>query len=372
MEDRLWSISEVNEIVRYLIETAPFLENLQIQGEISNFTRQQQSGHWYFTLKDDQSQLACVCFKGQQAHCLLPKNGDKVAVKGSLTVYKARGQYQLQVHELKHTGMGDLMIAFELLKQKLTLEGLFDAQNKRPIPFLPQKVGIVTSATGAAIQDMLKTLQTRFPAGHVVISPALVQGLGAAESMIAALERLKKDSAVQVVIVGRGGGSIEDLWAFNNENLIRYLAQYPIPIISAVGHETDFTLCDFVADVRAATPTAAAQMVYPSQQELLAWLEEQTIVWKKLMLRQLAEQSRLVDDLSNGLRREMTYKFNQTKQELLLVQANLHKYDVLATLKRGFSITTLKGKPLLSNKGLEKGQVVQTRLADGSFDASII
>ncbi|MCR4430713.1 MAG: exodeoxyribonuclease VII large subunit [Tepidanaerobacteraceae bacterium] len=248
-----------------MIESNDLLQKIYIRGEISNF-KHHISGHMYFTLKDEKSQIRCIMFKS--SNILLgftPENGIKVIAFGRISVFDKTGEYQLYVEDMEPDGIGELHVAFEKLKNKLEKEGLFDAERKRPIPFMPHKIGLVTSLTGAAVRDMLTVIRRRFPSANIVIAPTLVQGKDAANSICSAISDLNNIEGVEVIIVARGGGSIEELWAFNEEKVARSIYGSKIPIISAVGHETDFTIADFVADKRAPTPSAAGEMVVPER-----------------------------------------------------------------------------------------------------------
>ncbi|KAB2909806.1 MAG: exodeoxyribonuclease VII large subunit [Ignavibacteriales bacterium] len=245
-----------------------------VVGEVSNFVAH-SSGHWYFTLKDATAAIACTMWRGNnQRVSFTPRNGMQIIVTGDISVYPPRGNYQLDVQVMKNVGVGDLQIAFELLKEKLNKEGLFDQAKKRPIPNAPGKVGVVTSPTGAAWQDIISVAKRRFPLVELVLAPARVQGEGAAESIAGAIDELNKFDDIEVLIVGRGGGSLEDLWAFNEEVTARAIARSKIPVVSAVGHEIDFSISDFVADLRAATPTAAMELVTPDGNKVFAFLDD--------------------------------------------------------------------------------------------------
>lgn len=264
---RLFTVSELNTAVRDLLDRE--FTDIRVAGEISG-CRAAASGHYYFTLKDEQSQLKCVCFRGTARFLKVkPRDGLAVLARGRLDVYEARGEYQLLVEALEPQGYGALQLAFEQLKAKLGAEGLFAAERKRALPKLPRRIGIVTSPTGAVIQDMVHVLSRRFPGVHIRLYPALVQGEGSVEAVCQGIEYFGQSGWPEVLIVGRGGGSLEDLWTFNEEAVARAIAASPIPVVSAVGHETDFTIADFVADLRAPTPSAAAEMVVPTRQELL-------------------------------------------------------------------------------------------------------
>ena len=264
-ERRVWKVSELTECLGELLERA--FHDIWIEGEVSN-CRPAPSGHIYFTLKDSRSQIRCVCFR-EQARTLKfrPEDGLHITVRGSLGVYEVRGEYQVYVTHIEPVGLGALQLAFEQLKKKLQDEGLFDEARKKPLPLLPRCIGVVTSPTGAAIRDILRVLKRRFPNVHVQLYPAKVQGEGAAADIVAGLRHFNRAKFADVVIVARGGGSLEDLWAFNEETVARAIAASTVPVISGVGHETDFTIADFVADLRAPTPSAAAEIVVRSRQE---------------------------------------------------------------------------------------------------------
>ncbi len=293
-ERRIYRVSEISRLIREKLE-AEFAD-VWVEGEVSN-CRAAPSGHLYFTLKDEAAQLRCICFR-QQARYLRfrPEDGLQVTARGRISVYEARGEYQLYVEVLEPRGLGALQVAFEQLKKKLAAEGLFDAARKKPLPRLPRRIGIITSPRGAAVQDMIRILRRRHENLHLMIYPVRVQGEGAAEEMAGALRFFNlpppRGIPVDVLILARGGGSLEDLWAFNEESLARAIAASAIPVISAVGHETDFTIADFVADLRAPTPSAAAEMVIETQeqlqQEVSAWEErlERAARYHLLLLRQ--------------------------------------------------------------------------------------
>lgn len=265
-ERKIYTVSELTDRIRVLLERE--FPSVWIQGEISNF-HPAPSGHVYFTLKDDTAQIRCVMFKLQRRFLKFrPEDGLSVIAWGRISVYNMRGEYQLILDTMEPAGLGSLMLAFEQLKKKLTAEGLFVEENKRPIPPMPKRIGLVTSPRGAAVRDMIRICKRRFPGTHILVSPASVQGDRAPGEIVAAIDRLCNAGDVDVIIVGRGGGSIEDLWAFNDETVVRAVAGCRIPIVSAVGHETDVTLTDFAADLRASTPSAAAEMIVPDKRDL--------------------------------------------------------------------------------------------------------
>ena len=266
-ERRIYSLRELSDAIRGTLERG--FANIWISGEISG-TKLVPSGHCYFTLKDKEAQLRCVCFRASLRYLRFkPKDGLEILARGRVDVFEARGEYQLLVDLIEPQGHGALQFAFEQLKQKLAAEGLFETARKRPIPKLPRRIGLITSPTGAVIRDMLQILERRFPGLHLRLYPVLVQGEGSVEAVCKALEYFSTDGWAQVVILARGGGSLEDLWTFNEESVARAIARSAAPVISAVGHETDFTIADFVADLRAPTPSAAAELVICTRQELL-------------------------------------------------------------------------------------------------------
>src|SRR5271167_2368536 len=264
-ERRTWKVSELTTRIRELLEGT--LPDISVEGEVSN-CRAAQSGHYYFTLKDARAQIRCVCFRDQMRGIKCkPEDGLHITVRGSLSVYDARGEYQIYVTQIDPVGLGALQLAFEQLKKRLLEEGLFDQARKKPLPLMPRCIGIVTSPTGAAIRDILRVLKRRFAGAHVQLYPVKVQGDGAANEIAAALAHFSRTKFAEVVILARGGGSLEDLWAFNEEIVARAIAACEIAVISGVGHEIDFTIADFVADLRAPTPSAAAEIVVRSRQE---------------------------------------------------------------------------------------------------------
>jgi exodeoxyribonuclease VII large subunit len=283
-KEKVWTVSQLTRQIRQVLEGS--LGALAVEGEVSNF-RAAASGHLYFNLKDRDAQIRCVMFRAAaQSLKFQVEDGLHVVVRGRLTVYEQRGEYQLQVVLLEPKGAGALQLAFEQLKRKLEAEGLFAAERKRPIPFLPRRVGIVTSPHGAAIRDMITVIGRRFPGMPILICPATVQGdqaAGEIAASIATLNRLARREQIDVIIVGRGGGSVEDLWAFNEEPVARAIFASKVPIVSAVGHETDFTIADFVADLRAPTPSAAAELVVPNRIDLLVTVRE----WRRRLFRRL-------------------------------------------------------------------------------------
>ena len=271
-ERKILSVSELTSRISNVLSTQ--FANLWVEGEVSNY-RPAQSGHLYFTLKDAKAQVRCVCFRTQAMRLKFkPEDGLKLIVRGSISVYEPRGEYQIYVEHIEPSGVGALQLAFEQLKKRLEAEGLFDASRKKPLPMLPGRIGVVTSPRGAAVRDIIRILRRRFPNLHLIVYPVRVQGDGAAAEIVTALKYFDRKQSVDVILLARGGGSIEDLWSFNEESVARAISACTIPIVSGVGHETDFTIADFVADVRASTPSAAAEIVVKSRQEFQRHLVE--------------------------------------------------------------------------------------------------
>ena len=273
------TVRQLNLFVRSLLDGEPRLSDVAVIGEISNFKNHYSSGHWYFTLKDNDATVRCVMFKGNaQKVKFAPSDGMQVILRARASVYEKDGQFQLYAEEMLPAGDGGIALAFEQIKQKLASEGLFDEQNKRKLPAFPNRIAVVTSDTGAAVRDIINVITRRYPLCDIMLCPVAVQGEQAVPDMLDALERIYSLSSVDLIIIGRGGGSVEDLWAFNSEALARKIYESPIPVISAVGHETDFTICDFVSDLRAPTPSAAAELAVPDFKDLKSVLNDITML----------------------------------------------------------------------------------------------
>ena len=386
---KVLSVSDVNAMVRNTLESS--FGELWVEGEISNYTRA-ASGHLYFSLKDERSQVRAVMFRGRAGTLRFePENGMKVLARAALTVYEPRGEYQLNAMMLEPAGVGALQIAFEQLKKKLEAEGLFDAARKRPLPALPRRLGIVTSPSGAAIRDVLSVLLRRHPNIEVTIYPALVQGKEAPAQIVAGIEALDRMGRFDALLVTRGGGSMEDLWAFNDERVARAIAACGTPVISAVGHEVDFTIADFVADLRAPTPSAAAELVVGRKDDLLravAQLRDRLAKATAGRLRNLRERlrasspgrlaaslrslyqttSQRADDLGRRLVRAEGAAVESRRAALAGVAASLDALSPMRALERGYGIATLRGSdvPLRSTKGIAAGDSIDLRLSDGT------
>lgn len=353
---KVYSVQEITRIFRDLLESEPRLQDLWIEGEISNLSRP-SSGHIYFTLKDDNSQIRCAIFRFAASRLKFsPKNGDAVRLHGKLSIYDVRSEYQIIADWAEPAGIGALQLAFERLKEKLAAEGLFDAARKKPLPRFPEKIGIVTSATGAAIRDMLRMLQKRYPIVKVLLFPTLVQGQDAAVEIAHAIGCMNRLSDVDLLIVGRGGGSIEDLWAFNEEIVACAIFQSRIPIVSAIGHETDFTIADFVADQRAPTPSAAIELIVPDGQELQGRMADYesrlkrsiTVRIESAQARLLAAKNRIspvrqvdrlnrqqqmIDQFELRSQRAMTQRHGHSRQQLHALKTKLLHLNPLSQIQ---------------------------------------
>ncbi|MBA4304815.1 MAG: exodeoxyribonuclease VII large subunit [Sphingobacteriaceae bacterium] len=363
-----YSVSQLNQVVKALLESAPFLQRIEVKGEISNLTRH-SSGHYYFSLKDENSQVSCVLFRtAAQALLFEPMAGDQVVATADITVYAPRGNYQLQVSKLEKEGMGSLFQRFLELKKKLEVEGLFADKHKKAIPRFPKTIGVVSSPTGAVIRDILNTLNRRFPASKVLLAPSKVQGEDAVPSLLQALAALERQSDVDVVIVARGGGSMEDLWCFNNEALVRAIFAMRKPVIAAIGHETDFTLCDFVADKRAPTPTAAAELVSADQNEIQQWLDEQQLQIAYSLSGQVNWMEEQLTQHRTDMLRQLQQQLRLKGEELKGLEGRLAALDYRSVLDRGFSIT-LKGKEVVKSVAqVTAGETLSTVVKDGAFE----
>jgi len=380
------SVTELNELIKGTLESR--LDALWVQGEISNF-RVPPSGHYYFTLKDDKSQICAVMFRRQgMALRFTPENGMAVLCFGKVSLYSARGDLQLYVDDMEPQGQGALYLAFEQLKKKLAAEGLFAPERKKALPFLPATIGIVSSDRGAALHDMLRIIRDRYADRRVVIRPVRVQGEGAAEEIAEAIADLNCFAGVDAIIVGRGGGSLEDLWAFNEEIVARAIYASKIPIVSAVGHEIDFTIADFVADHRAPTPTAAAEFILPCKRDLLEQiqvLELQLLKEMEFKLetakenlnallkrlsdpgRKLRENQQRLDELSIDLLRRFQERVRQSKNSLAELAGRLSTLSPLAVLQRGYAIAHKlpEERIVKSAAALQAGDLIRITFAEG-------
>jgi exodeoxyribonuclease VII large subunit len=351
---KIYRVTELTRRIKAVLEGD--IGAVWVEGEVSN-ARTYPSGHIYFTLKDEGAQLSAVMFRGVAAASKAPvKDGAKLRVYGELSVYEQRGQYQLVVRRVEDAGQGDLQRAFEQLKAKLAAEGLFEAARKRPLPALPRTIGIVTSPAGAVIRDILHVLGRRYPDRHILVAPVRVQGAGAAEEVAAALDLLNAHGGADVIIVARGGGSLEDLWAFNEEVVARAVARSAIPVISAVGHETDFTICDFVADVRAPTPSAAAEIVIRPKADL----EETLVVLKRRLAHALRAQALVLRNRFTQASRSYVFR----EPEHLLARHRERIARAGEALPRMLEAAWTQRRQRLDEAGLRLGHVARLRMQD--------
>lgn len=396
MRDAVFSISEINEYVRMVLDGDPRLRRVWLRGEISNFTNHYKTGHFYFSLKDEQSSLRAVMFRGSNSRLnFVPENGMRVLVCGDVRAYPRDGQTQIVVTELQPDGAGALAFAFEQLRRKLESEGLFDADRKKPLVKYPRRIGIITSPTGAAIHDIIRIAGRRYPLCELILFPALVQGAGASESLCIGVEFFNSVDLVDEIIIGRGGGSVEDLWAFNDERLARTIAASRLPVISAVGHESDVTICDFVADHRAPTPSGAAEMALPDQAELVSVLEsregrlhrvaEQYLSGAKQALAHRAEHrlltspNALIDERRMHLcmREERLDRFavSATERARAMLSTRATKLEALSplsVLSRGYAMVSDEDGALHTRvKSLAVNDKIALHFADGKAMATV-
>lgn len=385
------SVSQLNRYIKMNFDADENLANIFISGEISNFTNHYRTGHLYFTLKDDSAAVRAVMFNSSAKRLkFMPEDGMKVIARGRVSVYEASGQYQLYVDDMQPDGVGALNLAYEQLKEKLQKEGLFSELHKKPLPPYPEKVGVITSPTGAAVRDIINVLGRRFPYAEIVFCPVLVQGEGAHLQLTDAVNLFNSEGAADVIIIGRGGGSIEDLWEFNDEGLARAVYNSEIPVISAVGHETDFTICDFVADMRAPTPSAAAELAVTDANELqyaLSALKNRMflnvssgIADRRSRLEYLTSKGALksLDEMLSNRSQRLDAAFSKMlssyenriggkKVEFISAATALSKLDPMSVLMRGFAFVSDKnGKNVYSSQALAKGDKINVRFHDGS------
>lgn len=385
------SVSQLNRYIKMNFDADENLANIFISGEISNFTNHYRTGHLYFTLKDDSAAVRAVMFNSSAKRLkFMPEDGMKVIARGRVSVYEASGQYQLYVDDMQPDGVGALNLAYEQLKEKLQKEGLFSELHKKPLPPYPEKVGVITSPTGAAVRDIINVLGRRFPYAEIVFCPVLVQGDGAHLQLTDAVNLFNSERAADVIIIGRGGGSIEDLWEFNDEGLARAVYNSEIPVISAVGHETDFTICDFVADMRAPTPSAAAELAVPDANELqyalsalknrmflnvssgiadrrsrLEYLTSKGVL--KSPDEMLSNRSQRLDTAFSKMLSLYENRIGGKKVEFISAATALSKLDPMSVLMRGFAFVSDKsGKNVYSSQALAKGDKINVRFHDGS------
>jgi len=386
------SVTDLTRQIRLVLESG--FSSVTVIGEISNFKRY-TSGHLYFTLKDESAQLSAVLWRSRAASVkFAPEDGQKVVVTGRITVYEARGNYQIDVISIRPVGVGELQMAFERLKEKLRAEGLFDQDRKKPIPAFPQRIGLVTSPTGAVIHDMMTIMGRRFPGIQAILRPVRVQGPGAAAEIAQGVREFNEYGDVDLIIVGRGGGSLEDLWPFNEEPVARAIAASKIPVVSAVGHETDVTIADFVADLRAPTPSAAIELVVPDRRELLEhvrdfWYRMSEAAGNLLSDRRetirhllasysfnrpidlLRQHSQRVDELRRSLSVAVRHGFDITTARNSALLQRLHALDPRLALKRGYAIVRQGEKIVPRRDLLDRREDVTVEFSDGSIQATV-
>ncbi len=390
----VYSVAQLNNYVKSILDNDENLNHLFVTGEISNY-KAHYSGHLYMTIKDETASIKAVMFAGNASRLKFsPENGMKVIIFGSISLFPRDGSYQLYINDMQPDGIGALNIAFEQLKKKLESEGLFSKEYKKQIPKFPQKIGVVTSATGAAVQDIFNVLKRRYPVAEVVLRPCQVQGDGAAQDIATAIKEFNNINGADVLIVGRGGGSIEDLWAFNEEIVARAVFESEIPVISAVGHETDVTICDFVADLRAPTPSVAAECAVPDIYELKANLQSYKQLLFNLTKKSLEnEKNRLLTIEKNSALKNPLTKIKDSQKEILYLNEKLSaltvnviesnrakvnglcgKLDALSPLgviARGYSITQNNEKIVKSIKDVNIDDEITVRLSDGFVNARV-
>ena len=390
------TVGQINTYIKSLIDGDPNLANVFVVGEISNFTNHYRTGHFYFTLKDSGSAIKAVMFRGSaQRLRFMPENGMRVIIRGRISVFERDGQYQLYADDMQPDGIGALNIAFEQLKAKLEAQGLFDDSRKKKIPDLPERVGVITSPTGAAVRDIINVLGRRFPLAKIVFYPVQVQGPSAAGQIADAINLFNEFSAADVLIVGRGGGSIEDLWAFNEEKVALAVSRSNIPIISAVGHETDYTICDFVADLRAPTPSAAAELAVPDWREQMAYIDGLRLNMVNTFKQRIFDDRAYVESVSNSrvlknplapiengkqtldllLNRLLSAQRELLSEKALRFASNCAKLDALSPFKvlsRGYA-AVYSGKKVADNAvNVDMDKNLRIRFADGEIECKPI
>lgn len=396
VEPKILTVSQLNFYVKSILDSDQRLNYVFLCGEISNLTDHYRSGHIYLSLKDNKSVIRAVMFAGNARNLKFkPMEGMKVICRGRVTLYEATGQYQYYIEDMQPDGIGALYQAYEQLKEKLQSKGLFDESHKKPIPYCPKTIGVITSPTGAAVQDIKNILTRRFPSVNIVLCPVLVQGDNAVPQLVDAVNKLNEYDLCDTIIIGRGGGSIEDLWAFNDENLAYAIYNSHIPVISAVGHETDFTICDFVSDLRAPTPSAGAELAVPDRNEILQNLDAQRQYLSSLMDKRLIENNNIVsemttkllslspddkiaklyndlDFLSQKYENNSNRIFQNTANKIELLATKLESLNPVSILKRGYSVVTNNDKTVTSVKDVKNGDTLAINVTDGKIISKVI
>ena len=390
----VFSVTELNNYVKRILDNDENLKNVFVTGEISNF-KNHYSGHMYMTIKDEGGAIKAVMFSSYASRLkFVPENGMKVIIFGSVSLYNKDGSYQLYITDMQPDGVGALNLAYEQLKEKLQNEGLFSTEHKKPIPQFPEKIGVMTAPDGAAVRDIFSVLKRRYPVAEIVFCPVAVQGASAAPEIAKAIKLFNEQNAADVLIVGRGGGSLEDLWAFNEEIVARAIFQSQIPVISAVGHETDFTIADFVADLRAPTPSAAAELAVPDifelKSDLLGLKQHLSVLMRNLVesekekVENIQKQVTILSpankiknsrqELSNLYEKAVnlvTLKINDEKTKISLLSSKLNAFSPLNVLSRGYSISYNNDFPIKSVNDVKSGDNIKIRVTDGEFFAEV-
>ena len=396
VEPKILTVSQLNFYVKSILDSDQRLNYVFLCGEISNLTDHYRSGHIYLSLKDNKSVIRAVMFAGNARNLKFkPMEGMKVICRGRVTLYEATGQYQYYIEDMQPDGIGALYQAYEQLKEKLQSKGLFDESHKKPIPYCPKTIGVITSPTGAAVQDIKNILTRRFPSVNIVLCPVLVQGDNAVPQLVDAVNKLNEYDLCDTIIIGRGGGSIEDLLAFNDENLAYAIYNSHIPVISAVGHETDFTICDFVSDLRAPTPSAGAELAVPDRNEILQNLDAQRQYLSSLTDKRLIENNNIVsemttkllslspddkiaklyndlDFLSQKYENNSNRIFQNTANKIELLATKLESLNPVSILKRGYSVVTNNDKTVTSVKDVKNGDTLAINITDGKIISKVI
>ena len=395
MEIKPITVQELNKYIKNKIDNDEYLNNVYVKGEISNF-KLHYSGHMYFTLKDESSLIKCVMFKSYTPHLqFIPKDGMKVVILGTVSVFERDGQYQVYCKDMKQEGIGDLYEEYQKLKAKLEKEGLFDNSHKKNIPMFPKTIGVLTSSTGAVIRDIINVSTRRNPNVHIRLLPVPVQGQGAAEKIAEGIRKMNEEKLADVLIIGRGGGSLEDLWPFNEEIVARAIYDSDLPIISAVGHETDFTIADFVADLRAPTPSAAAELAVPNIEDveytiktyqnryrvaLKRRVELMKLRYEKCMtrrvfkepLQKINERAITLDILVKSIQNSIQNKLHKSKTSAVEIITKLDALSPLKTLARGFNIAEKNGKIITKKQDVNLGDEITLRFIDGNVVTKVI
>lgn len=396
IDSKVLTVTQLNTYVKSLLDYDPYLRSVYVVGEISNFTNHYRTGHFYLTLKDGDSAIKAVMFRmANQRLRFTPENGMNVIVRGRVSIFERDGQYQLYIEEMQPDGVGALTVAFEQLKEKLYEEGLFNDEFKKPIPRRCRRIGVVTSATGAVLQDIKNVVSRRYPLAQIILEPVEVQGPNAAPQIAQAIRKFNSGNFADVLIVGRGGGSIEDLWAFNEEIVARAVFESAVPIISAVGHETDYTICDFVADLRAPTPSAAAELAVPDIRDDISFISGSGSFIESYVNDKLANESlrlkvctdklkilnpvslideklNTVDLLCTEITRLVENKLNEQYNCFSLICAKLDSLNPLRVLSRGYSIATKDGKIVKTVGQVSTGDKITLKFSDGQKECEVL